>query len=641
VPVRPPGKMPPTEISGRFIDSLTARLEQNKRVRRRLPVWGRVHIDRALPFLCVYRRPSRGLDEGTDKLVTTEAAYLTAVGRPGHRVGLSSLVRSIARSMSNKFGAFIIVELWARSDDVVADPEAETNVPGFRVVLPPDGDMDALADSFESALSRIKLFRKRAEVSVVRNQRPHPPRMAPLLDPGVVREVGCVLVGLEVRPVYRKASGGQLYPLRLRPFRRQLSRALQRSFFEFSRKYTTHRPKHYHMLGKRAVVKAVWEVDRQLSDVADLFDLLLQVTPVNTKQAWNNFQRKRFEQSPVFRYRPIPVDPVILKRKLFAVPLERVEDPALYLLLRQKQDELDRQLTMLLDINTPRFVYGSLQLHGRVEDGLLQMATEILHRLPARTRENTGKGTVDAEAFAVRARDEIAWYRNQWPEVKATVQVRGDISSGLMVSSGSMLVGAQTKIPASRVDALIQHEIGTHVLTYYNGKAQPLRQLYSGLAGYDALQEGLAVLAEYLVGGLSRPRLRLLAARVLAARLMIDGATFVDCFRKLNRDVGLEQYTAYTATMRVFRAGGISKDAVYLRGLNQLLAFLSDGGSLKPLFVGKIGVDHIPVIEELKWRRVLRHAPLTPRYMDRPETSGRLERARQYETALDLVKEEF
>jgi uncharacterized protein (TIGR02421 family) len=309
--------------------------------------------------------------------------------------------------------------------------------------------------------------------------------------------------------------------------------------------------------------------------------------------------------------------------------------------LRQKQDELDRQLTMLLDINTPRFLYGSLQLHGRVDDDLLQMATEILRRLPSRTRENTGKGAVDAETFAARAREEIAWYRKQWPEVNATVQVRGDISSGLMVSRGSMLVGTHTQIPASRVDALIQHEVGTHVLTYYNGKAQPLRQLYSGLAGYDALQEGLAVLAEYLVGGLSRPRLRLLAARVLVARFMIDGATFVDCFRKLNRDIGLEQYTAYTVTMRVFRGGGISKDAIYLRGLNQLLAYLNDGGSLKPLFVGKIGANHIPVIEELTWRRVLRAAPLTPRYMDRPETSVRLERVRQYETALDLVKEEY
>ena len=71
--------------------------------------------------------------------------------------------------------------------------------------------------------------------------------------------------------------------------------------------------------------------------------------------------------------------------------------------------------------------------------------------------------------------------------------------------------------------ALLQHEIGTHVLTYYNGKGQPFRQLYAGLSGYEALQEGIAVLSEYLVGGLCGNRLRLLAARVVAVRAMLDG----------------------------------------------------------------------------------------------------------------------
>ncbi len=37
-----------------------------------------------------------------------------------------------------------------------------------------------------------------------------------------------------------------------------------------------------------------------------------------------------------------------------------------------------------------------------------------------------------------------------------------------------------------------------------------------GLAGYEETQEGLAVLAEFLVGGLSPHRLRQLAVRVVA-----------------------------------------------------------------------------------------------------------------------------
>ena len=121
------------------------------------------------------------------------------------------------------------------------------------------------------------------------------------------------------------------------------------------------------------------------------------------------------------------------------------------------------------------------------------------------------------------AEDEIARYRLLSPEFTASVSIREDLYSGLLVSRGRLLVGRRTKIPAARVDALLQHEVGTHLVTYYNGRAQPFRQLDSGLAGYDGLQEGLAVLSEYLVGGLSRPRMRLLAARVIAVEQLVQG----------------------------------------------------------------------------------------------------------------------
>ena len=207
-----------------------------------------------------------------------------------------------------------------------------------------------------------------------------------------------------------------------------------------------------------------------------------------------------------------------------------------------------------------------------------------------------------------------------------------------MVSQGNLLIGKGVKIPASRVEALLQHEIGTHVLTYFNGKAQPFQQLYSGLAGYEELQEGLAVLAEYLVGGLSKPRLRLLAGRVIAARCLIDGASFVDTFRTLTKTYGFKLYTAFVITVRTYRGGGLTKDAVYLRGLAGVLKYISRGGMLEPLFVGKIAATHIPIIQELQVRQVLRPVPLYPRYLSNPKTAEKIERLRQGSSVLGLVE---
>jgi len=175
-------------------------------------------------------------------------------------------------------------------------------------------------------------------------------------------------------------------------------------------------------------------------------------------------------------------------------------------------------------------------------------------------------------------------------------------------------------------------------VTYFNGRAQPFRQLYCGLPGYEALQEGLAVLAEYLVGGLSRPRIRLLAGRVIAAHCLITGASFIETFRELHGTFGFDQRTAFTSTIRIYRGGGLVKDAVYLRGLVKLLKYLERGGELEPLFVGKITTEHIPIIQELQYRHVLKPAPLRPRYMEQPHITEKLTYLKKGLTPLHLVE---
>ena len=90
--------------------------------------------------------------------------------------------------------------------------------------------------------------------------------------------------------------------------------------------------------------------------------------------------------------------------------------------------------------------------------------------------------------------------------------------------------------------------------------------------------------------------------------------------------------------MRTYRGGGLTKDAVYLRGLGQILDYLSSGGRLEPLFIGKIAVNHIPIVRELRWRGVLREPPLTPRYMNEPEALQRLQYLQGGVSVIDLLK---
>ncbi len=624
-------------IGPEFIEEIKNRLVEGKRVRRILPMEGRLNIDRPLPFLVVYRRPGRKKDPGTDKLVIGEASYLIAPGSRSQHAGLTRLIHAIIETQVNTFGSFLLLEIWSSPINQLNPLEPNLNSPEFRIITSPTRPPSNTIETLQDSLRRIKVNRLTSTVNIVYSSDRKPHGMSPLIPFLDARRANCYLVGLQIGAMYRNQDTGKIFPLALRRLHLGLSRAFKLAAFTFARKQTTMRPKHFQALGKRALVKSVWEIDRQLAEIDSMFNFLLLVTPVNVDPAWHIFKRNKYEKIPELYYRLRPIDPALLKRRLYEIPIESIEDPVIANLLREKRMEINRKLTMLEDRNQPQFLYGSLQLYGGISAELKRLAEEILNTLsPHRRRNGIKREFVNAEQFFNRAEQEMEYYRAIYPAMQAKVEIRNDIV-GLMVASGNLLLSDNVNILPSRIEALIQHEIGTHVLTYYNGKHQPFQQLYCGLPGYEELQEGLAVMAEYLVGGLNHTRLRLLAGRVVASDLLIQGSSFIESFRVLNNDYGFDKRTAYTITVRTFRGGGLTKDAVYLRGLVQLLDYLKEGGDIAPLFVGKIALEHIPVIKELQWRAVLHAAPLMPRYLKNEDILEKLSKLKNIETVIDLV----
>ncbi len=622
--------MKPPADPDRLVELATAHLSAGEPVDLRLPGDGRLRIDRPLPFLVVYRRPARRPDAGTERLVAGEASYLIGSGRRRHRPLLAGLIRGVTEVLSERFGCCLLIELWS----ALADPPADA-APGFRLLVDPQRPPHEAIDALTKGLGRIRIAKRSARVAVEAVAGRRPPGLPVLLPAAAARRLECYRVGLELTPVHRDPASGEPYPLVLRALHRGLAGALKRGAFAFARGRTGLRPAHFQALGPRALVKAVRDADRRLAAIDRSFDFLLQLTPVDADAAWRTFKRRGCQRAPILHYRPLPVDPAHAKRELYAIPLERIEDPVLADLMHEKRLELDRQLTLLWDRGRRTFLAGSRQLYGDVEPELAATARALLAALPPRSRDRRG-GTVGAAAFARRAEEELARYREAVPDLPARVEVRAD-TTGLMVSHGDLLIGRSLQVPAGRVEAMLAHEIGTHVLTWNNGRAQPLQLLQDGLPGYDELQEGLAVLAEYLVGGLSRARLRLLAARVVAVDHLVGGATFVDIWRALTHEHGLTQEGAFGVTVRVFRGGGLTKDAIYLRGLVGLLAHLAEGGDLEELYLGKIALSQLPFIRALRYRRLLYPPPLRPRHLADPGIADRLAALRDGLTPLDLV----
>ena len=619
--------------SGTNAKVVLARLDSGQPVRTQLPAGGKLKIDRLLPFLCIYRKPPEHPDPGTERLVTAEAAYIVGSGEPAAQDELRSLVTGLAHEAREQFGDFLLVEVWVADRNAHRTPGA---APHFKIFTGPGVGTQVMSERLCEELRKLLVARQNARVRLSTEEPTLPPGLEPLLSASQLKEQRCRWLGVEVAPAFR-SSTGKLYPLTLRQMRHGLSRALNRTFHLFADRYTTHPPASFRALGKRTFSSEVKRLDEQLAALDESFDFLLQVTPVNLDDAWQEFVRYGCERTPVFRYPPQEFDPYSMKRRLFSLPIERVEDPMLEGIFREKQMMLDRELSMLLDMETPRFLLGSQQMFGKIPRRVLAVARWLLDNLPPEEDSGEAEPMEDAAGFARRAKRLIARYRKIIPDMQVEVSIRPEVLTGMIVSRGNLLIGDRATLPQSRVEAMLAHEVGTHVLTYHNGHSQPFRLLALGLAGYDELQEGLAVFAEYLTGGLTGHRMRLLGARVLAAQACTDGADFVELYRLLTQEHGFSPEIGYLLTSRVFRGGGLTKDSAYLRGVLSLMRYLTGGGDLEPLYMGKIGVQHIPLIRELEWRGVLRPAPLRPHFLELPQAVKRLERIRKGASYRELM----
>ena len=377
------------------------------------------------------------------------------------------------------------------------------------------------------------------------------------------------------------------------------------------------------------------EVDHALTEMEREIDLLLNLTPVNAEEAWVDFERGGFASAPALQSRPLRFEPDLVKRRLYDLEIERVEDPALEHLLLAKRDEITRQIMLLEDRDTSRFMYESLQLFGDVGETLVADATALLGSISVTAPRDS---YVTAAAFAETAQRELDSYRESYPGFTAELEVRSDLSD-LMVSHGRFLIPASAVFRSRRVDALIQHEVGTHVVTYENGRAQPLKLLTVGLPGYDETQEGLALLAEFVCGGLDPRRLRLLAARVIAVDRLIHGADFLEIFNELREQHAMAPKTAWGVTIRVARNGGLTKDVIYLRGISRVLEFVSERRTIEPLLVGKLSLDNVPLVEELIERNILQPARIRPRWAEGGDAEKRLARAFDGMSVRDLIRD--
>lgn len=377
-------------------------------------------------------------------------------------------------------------------------------------------------------------------------------------------------------------------------------------------------------------------VDAALAQLDGEIDWLQALSPIHNDALWAGFRDSGFKTIAPLEYVDLAIDLPAARERLLGLPMDQIESPLLSGLLTEKQREIERQIQLVQMRGTDGFITASLDLFGSVKPPLLKLANEILADVPP--PDDLPRDAGIAEVLTA-VEDDLRWYREQSPDFSCEVVVDDDLNSMMMVSHGRFFINGQVRLPSARLQPLVQHEIGTHVLTRHNGRHQALRQLEVGLAHYDPLQEGLGVLAEYLAGYLPGDRLRILAARVIAVEMAIHGEPVAAIFDLLHNTHGMPMHDAFDVAVRAHRGGGLTKDAVYLSGLVDLIDYLHEDGEFEPLFIGKFALSHRVVLDQLIDEGWAMAPQLLPRYFKNTRALERLAQCRTRSVAELFQKE--
>ncbi|MDD1781936.1 flavohemoglobin expression-modulating QEGLA motif protein [Enterovibrio sp. ZSDZ35] len=333
------------------------------------------------------------------------------------------------------------------------------------------------------------------------------------------------------------------------------------------------------------------KLDDALFNLVNGIEILSAVSPQNYKEQKADFFKRHYSFEPTFTYKENVTNAFRLKRHLFNLPVEKVEDPDLQTIYEDVIVSYADKVDQLQSIGSNEFLYNSLRYFGEPTEKDIRNATFILH-LP--DSDDDECALVDAQGI-----QHIMEAFAQGEGYDYQLLIDDNMIANALVSGTSVKINSCAQVPLIEANALAHHELGVHLVTTLNARAQPLKILSLGCPVNTMTQEGMAILSEYLAGHLSIKRLKILALRVLAVESMIKDKSFRTTFMMLKEQYGVERNLAFTITARVFRGGGFTKDYLYLKGFHEVLNAYEQEEGFMNLLCGKTALKHLPQINRL------------------------------------------
>lgn len=264
---------------------------------------------------------------------------------------------------------------------------------------------------------------------------------------------------------------------------------------------------------------------------------------------------------------------------------------------------------MLMHVSTPEFTKYSTKIYGR-PDAVYKLqgitAVDGAKFFLDVTDKLIGNPHIQPTETDISATDFAGWLKTEVDEFfqhdAVEVLVDQKMSSKALAGATRIRVRGNAIFSQLDKDQLLYHEAFVHTATQLNGRKQTnLKSLGLGAPRTTRTQEGIAVLAELITNSIDISRLRRIALRVIAVKMALDGADFIDLF-KFFLDAGQSEEESVKSAQRIFRGGAVkggvvfTKDAVYLQGLIEVHTFLrvairdNKPNLVRNLFAGRLNL---------------------------------------------------
>ncbi len=352
-------------------------------------------------------------------------------------------------------------------------------------------------------------------------------------------------------------------------------------------------------LGTPKEEKIIQNIDAKLARLNEQIHLVARLKPQNMLEAQKVFL-KNPNHNPCFEYKKHDMNIHYLKSELQKMP--RQVDHALMPLFRNKMEELKKKLSLVEHVGTTAMAADSEQLYGGVQEDQYHAAITFLKQT-ALQKDTSKVLTIDTVTKRINA------YLTQQKLHRWKIKLLETATSGMQINkNNTIFINKKARITEHRLQALIAHEIETHIFRLENGRRQKYKLFEQGTAGYLMAEEGLAIYNQNKLGLPLGEKQFSPALNIIA---IYHGKTmsFVKLYHYLVDNFSLTPQRAWRLCVRTKRGledtgqpGAFTKDRVYFIGYRLVDQLIKDKGleAYKKLYVGKIGIPDLIYIADFK-----------------------------------------